>query len=82
MAAEEGWTSPDYRVKHRRPAYAFSTGKKAGKPVRFITVIYPVDSENPLNQKIAAKYKGGFSANGTSLEVSVGGKKYQLSYTL
>ena len=82
MATEDGWTSPDYRVKHRRPAYAFSTGKKAGKPVRFITVIYPVDSENPLNQKIAAKYKGGFSANGTSLEVSVGGKKYQLSYTL
>ncbi|MBD5233615.1 MAG: heparinase [Bacteroidales bacterium] len=82
MTAEEGWTSFEYRQKNRRPAYAFSTGKKKGEPARFITVICPVDAENPLNHKISADYKGKFSVDGSSLEVTVDGKKYKLGYRL
>lgn len=82
MKTEEGWTSPDYRVKDRRPAYAFSTEKNSSKPVRFITIIYPLESENPMNHRISAKYNGNFSTGGSELEVTVDGKKYQLSFKL
>ncbi len=82
MEAEEGWTSPAYRVKHARPAYAFRTDKKAGKPARFITVIYPTDAANPATHDIKASYKGKPSATGATLEVTIDGKKYPLSYTL
>lgn len=82
MSAEEGWTSPDYRVKNSRPAYAFSSGKKSDETARFITVIYPVETKNPLSPKISADYKGKFSVDGSSLEVTVDGKKYKLGYRL
>lgn len=82
MEAEEGWMSPAYRVKKARPAYAFRSEKKAGKPVRFITVIYPTDAANPASHSISASYKGKYSANGANLEVTIDGKKYPLSYTL
>lgn len=82
MEAEEGWMSPAYRVKKSRPAYAFSTVKKDKKPVRFITVIYPTDSENPASHKINATYKGKHSLDGAKLEVSIDGKKYPLAYSL
>ncbi len=82
MEAEEGWTSPAYRVKHARPAYAFRTDKKAGKPARFITVIYPTDAANPATHDIKASYKGKPSATGATLEVTIDGRKYPLSYTL
>lgn len=82
MEAEEGWMSPAYRVKHSRPAYAFRSDKKAGKPVRFITVIYPTDAANPATHNISASYKGKHAANGAALEVTIDGKKYPLSYTL
>lgn len=82
MEAEEGWTSPAYREKHQRPAYAFRAGKRAGKPTRLITVIYPTDSANPESHNITATYKGKPSLDGASLEVTVDGRKYPISYTL
>lgn len=82
MEAEEGWMSPAYRVKKARPAYAFRSAKKAGKPSRFITVVYPTDAANPAAHEIKAVYKGKYSPSGATLEVTVDGKKYPLSYTL
>ncbi len=79
MTSEEGWTSPLYRVKYPRPAYAFHAQKSAEKPVRLITVIYPADA---AKHDIKAEYTDNDSANGASLEVSIDGKKYPLSYTL
>lgn len=82
MTAEEGWTSPDYRVKHSRPAYSFSKKKKSSSPARFITVIYPSAADNPAAHNISAKYKGNFSNAGAKVEVNIDGKKYNLSYSL
>ena len=77
MTREEGWVSRAYREKKERPAYAFRYAKNNSKPARFITVIYPDG-----NAAIEARYKGGFSAGGAALQVTVDGKKYDLSYTL
>jgi heparinase III protein len=82
MAAEEGWFSPYYRVKHRRPAYTFGADKKTGETVRFITVIYPTNAIDPSAHKITAKYNGKPSDKGAKLEVNIDGKKYLLSYKL
>lgn len=82
MVAEEGWMSPAYRQKEARPAYAFRTQKKSGKPVRLITVIYPTGADDASAHRINATFKGKHSAGGAALEVTVDGKKYPLSYTL
>lgn len=39
MLTEEGWTSPDYRVKQERPAFAFTKTKNGADPVVFRTII-------------------------------------------
>lgn len=82
MNREEGWVSPAYRVRHQRPAYSFGVSKKADRQVRFITVIYPTDAENPDACEITARYKGKPSERGMSLEVCIDGKKYPLSFSL
>lgn len=82
MKAEEGWTSPDYRVKTSRPAYSFGKIKKTPKPIRFVTVVYPSSADNPSSHEIKAAYKGNFSDAGATVEVTVDGEKYNLSYAL
>lgn len=74
---EEGWTSPVYREKISRPAYAFSTLKSTSEPVRFITVIYPCS--NPDDHRIKADYDADFSAQGTSLTLDIDGESRTLS---
>lgn len=82
MKSEEGWSSPDYRIKNPRPAYMFNKEKKSSKPVRFITVVHPSSAKLPSPHSISAKYIGTFSTLGASINVSVDGIKYKLSYTL
>ena len=82
MEEQEGWTSPAYREKHPRPAYAFRTAKKPGQPVRMVTVIYPTDAENPEAHEISATYRSTPSPDGAALEITVDGEKYPISYTL
>lgn len=81
MVEEEGWRSTAYRHKNERTAVAFESKKNNDEPVRFITVIYPVDNGN--NPKISAKFKNKkFSENVLYVDVKIDGKKYNLGYTL
>lgn len=82
MNTAEGWTSTEYRKKVSRPAYTFPKDKTAGKPVRFITVIYPTDSTEPHRHNIDARYRGGFRTDGASIDLTIDGKKYKLGYDL
>ncbi len=45
-------------------------------------MIYPTDAENPATHNISAAYKGKPSADSATLEVTIDGKKYPLSYKL
>ena len=67
-----------------------SITKPMGGAARFITVIHPFTNESErASLNISAKFTdnigatpGTFHADGASVEVSVGGKKYDLSYKL
>ncbi|NDV79507.1 heparin-sulfate lyase HepC [Dysgonomonas sp. 511] len=82
MVEEEGWVSYAYRKKAKREAFAFTTDKKDNTPVRFITVIMPVENEQSA-PKIQATFENKqFDKNGLKIKVEVGKKKYNLNYTL
>lgn len=82
MEKEEGWVSYAYRQKAQRSAYAFSINKKDDTPVRFITVIYPVENEQSA-PNISAVFVGKeFSDKGLNVTVTIGKKKYNLKYDL
>lgn len=74
----------------QRKWYRVSITKPMGGAARFITVIHPFTNEaERANLNISAKFTdntnetaGTFHADGASVEVSVGGKKYDLSYKL
>lgn len=81
LSPEEGWTSPAYREKTARPAFAFATPKKDAKPVRMITVIYPT-ADGAQAPAIEARFLQDFKPGHCKLEVSVDGKSYPLNYLL
>ncbi|MBD8387242.1 heparin-sulfate lyase HepC [Dysgonomonas sp. BGC7] len=82
MVEEEGWVSYAYRHKAKRAAYAFTADKKNNDPVRFITVILPVEKEKSA-PKIKALFENKqFDKKGLKVKVEVGKKKYNLNYTL
>ena len=75
----------------KRKWYRVNITKESDKAARFITVIYPFKDETErANLNIDARFTdnnetgtaGTFHANGASVEVTVGGKKYELSYTI
>lgn len=74
MTEEEGWVSYAYRQKKKRTAFAYETTKNNDKPVKFITVIYPVSTETP---KVTAKFTDSNNKS-TSVQVKVDKKKYDL----
>jgi len=69
---------------YQRRVYQVDVHKAADKAARFITVIAPFATEADFNALgIDARFTdSGFSASGASVEVSVSGKKYELSYQL
>lgn len=69
-------------VKKDRKFYRVSSKKEAGKAVRFITVILPSGTASSETAVTAVYTDGGFKESGESLEVTVGGAKYVLSYTV
>lgn len=78
-------------VSGKRKWYRVNITKESDKAARFITVIYPFKNETErTNLNIDAKFTdnneagtaGTFHAKGASVEVTVGGKKYELSYTI
>ena len=70
MKRREGWVSRTYRQRTERPAYAFTVRKRAGKPVRLVTVLLP--AEDAAGQRVEAVWRGN------RLQVKINGTKYNL----
>jgi heparan-sulfate lyase len=82
MIEEEGWVSYAYRKKAKREAFAFTADKQDNTPVRFITVIMPVEAEQSA-PKIQATFENKqFDKKGLKIKVEVDKKKYNLNYSL
>ena len=82
MKEEEGWVSYAYRQKSPRTAYAFLSNKKNSKPVRFITVIYPVKDAQSAPTIKASFVKAASSGKGLGITLTIDKKKYDLKYGL
>lgn len=73
-----------------RKGYQYTIRKPKTGAARFITVIYPFGATSELdNLNISARFTdnsaedaGTFHENGASVEVSIAGETYELSYTL
>ncbi|MDR0419786.1 MAG: heparinase II/III family protein [Prevotellaceae bacterium] len=82
MKMEEGWVSRAYMKRDERPAFVFETNKKDSNPVRFVTVIYPVE-DSASSPKIQVGFdKNTFSDKILNLKVNVDKKTYLLKYDL
>jgi len=76
MLEEEGWMSTAYRKKEKRAAFAFQNAKNSNEPVRYITVIYPIEKTSPT---IAAKFDSPkMEEKAVIISLKVDGKKYAL----
>lgn len=82
LCQEEGWVSYKYRQKNERPAFAFASDKKDNAPVRFISVIMPVENEQAAPLVCAEFGNKQFSEKGLFVKLKVGKKKYVLKYSL
>ncbi len=73
-----------------RKGYQYTIRKPQNGAARFITVIYPFEAVSTLNNlTMDAQFTdntpedaGTFHTNGAAVEVTINGKKYELSYTL
>ena len=82
MKKEEGWLSTDYRKKVKRMNASFNVKKTSADPVRYITVIYPMeDSANA--PAMSAKFKNKkYSEDKLEVEVKINKNKWVLNYDL
>ncbi len=81
LRQEEGWYSTAYRKKEERPAVAFDIEKTNAAPVRYITVIYPVQENS--TPKISCKFNSAaFSDQGMDVDIKIDKKRYRLRYEL
>ncbi|MDE6870840.1 MAG: heparinase II/III family protein [Bacteroidales bacterium] len=70
--------SPKLNTAYERKFYRVTANKAAASDVvRFITVIYP-----ETGKAVSAEFKAPYSENSCSLQVSVNGSTYNLSYNL
>jgi heparan-sulfate lyase len=81
MVNEEGWVSYRYRQKAERKAFAYEVDKQTDKPVRFITVLYPV-ADGHCAENIKAGFNSDYSVDGLSVTVTIGKKSHLLTYSL
>lgn len=82
MKKEPGWCSTAYRKRFKRMNVSFNVKKNNAGPVRYITVITPVQNSADA-PAIEAKFRNSkFNENGLEVEVKVDGKKKNLKYTL
>lgn len=73
-----------------RKGYQYTIRKPQNGAARFITIIYPFGATSELDKLTmdakftdnASEDAGTFHANGAAIEVTINGKKYDLSYTL
>lgn len=64
-----------------RRAYSVDIKKATDKTARYITVLLPVEGTTEM-ATVTAKFTEEYKAEGSSVEVTVNGKKYNLAYTL
>lgn len=76
---EEGWVSPDYRKREKRLAFALETQKTTDKPVRYISVILPVEDAAKAPKISASFLSKKYNENEVAVEVKIGKEKYKLS---
>ena len=72
MRREEGRVSRSYRVYTERPAYAFATPKAAGEPLRYVTLLMPVEGD-----AAAPRAEVRFDEHSRMLRLKVDGKSYR-----
>jgi heparan-sulfate lyase len=81
MLEEEGWISYESKKKSPRKAFVFNVDKQTDKPVRFITVILPV--ENALKApEIKAAFQKDYSEKELFVSLKIGKQSYKLNYQL
>lgn len=73
MERREGWVSRTYRQRSARPAYAFTSPKRAGRPVRFVTLLLPAADAAAVRAEVV--FRGA-----NTLRVKIDGTKYELKY--
>jgi len=81
MNEEEGWVSYQSKVKKARKAFAFNVDKQTDKPVRFITVILPVEDARKYSD-IKAVFSNSFDEKGLKVSLKIGKQNYKLNYQL
>jgi len=81
MNEEEGWVSYQSKQKKVRKAFAFNVDKQTDKPVRFITVILPVEDARK-SPDIKAVFGNPFDENGLKVSLKIGKQSYKLNYKL
>ncbi|MDE5622668.1 MAG: heparinase II/III-family protein, partial [Alistipes sp.] len=73
MERREGWVARTYRNRNPRPSYAFAAQKRAGEPVRFVTVLLP-GIDGAAAPRIDASIRNG------KVLVKIGKTRYELEY--
>lgn len=82
LEEEEGWQATLYLVREKRTAVSFNIAKKDTTPVRYITIIYPVE-DNSQAPKMAAKFLNPqYDDKSLKVEVILDGQKKVLDYKL
>lgn len=84
LKKERGWRSTAYKKRVSRTSVSFDVHKTDSKPVRYITVLYPVKNEKTSNFPIleAQFLNKKFDESGVIVEVSVDGKERKLQTSL
>jgi len=82
MVEQEGWISYKAKEKFPRKAFSFDVEKSDSRPVRYITIIVPVNKMNSLPELKASFDSNEFNGNKLKLSVWVNGKKTNLNYQL
>lgn len=76
LIKEEGWVSYAYRQKKERPAFAFKSIKSDATPLRFITVITPVNGNFPSVEARFVSHE--VEPNAVKVALKINKKKYTL----
>jgi len=81
MTEEEGWVSYESKVKKARKAFAFNVDKQTDKPVRYITVILPIENAQKAPE-IKAEFQKDYSEKELQVSLKIGKQSYKLNYQL
>lgn len=82
LEEEEGWQATLYLVREKRTAVSFNVAKKDATPVRYITIIYPVEDCIKAPKMFAKFVNQQYNENALKIEVVLDGKKRILGYKL